>query len=274
MTAAPDTAFYDSVYGHFGRELAARMRAEAFGEDIGQNSWLTAEELRMFCGWLELDRSSALLEIASGSGGPALFVVRETGCSVLGIELHEAGVSAATEAAVRGEVGDRARFIQGDARAPLDVGREAFDAVLCIDSINHMYERARVFGEWHRVLRPGGRVLFTDPLTVSGMIRREEVLIRSGSLGEQVFTAPGVDAELLRAAGFAELRTEDRTANMAAVSAARRQARAAHRVELDQIEGAEARAGYDEYLRVVELLATERRLTRPAYIARKPLSAG
>jgi hypothetical protein len=34
------------------------------------------------------------------------------------------------------------------------------------------------------VLRPGGLALFTDPLTVTGLIRREEMVVRSGSLGE------------------------------------------------------------------------------------------
>lgn len=64
--AAGDSAFYDSVYGNFGRQLAATIRAEAFEEDIGQNSWLTASEHRKFCDWLELDASSEVLEIASG----------------------------------------------------------------------------------------------------------------------------------------------------------------------------------------------------------------
>jgi hypothetical protein len=121
-----------------------------------------------------------------------------------------------------------------------------------------------------RVLRHGGRVLFTNPLTVSGMLRREEMLIRTGSLGAQVFTPPGLDEKLLRDAGFDEIRVEDRTTNMAVVSAARRRARATHVAELNMLEGRRARADYDRYLSVVELLATERRLTRLAYVARKP----
>jgi SAM-dependent methyltransferase len=269
--SARDTAFYDSVYTNFGRQLAATIRAEAFAEDIGQNSWLTAGEHRTFCQWLELDASSAVLEIASGSGGPALFMVRETGCSVIGIELHDAGVRAANAAARQQGLMTQARFISGDAREPLPFESGSFDVVLCVDSINHMYERLQIFEEWHRVLRRRGRVLFTNPLTVSGMVRREEMLIRSGSLGEQVFTPPGVDEKLLRAVGFDELAVEDLTANMAEVSAARRRARAGHETELDELEGLEARVKYDQYLSVVELLANERRLTRPAYIARKPL---
>jgi cyclopropane fatty-acyl-phospholipid synthase-like methyltransferase len=265
---AQDTAFYDSVYGNFGRRLAATIRAEVFDEDIGQNSWLTAGEQRKFCRWLELDASSEVLEIASGSGGPALFMVRETGCSMIGIELHQAGVSAATEAAKREGLAARARFMTADAREPLPFDSGSFGVVLCIDSINHMYERAEIFEEWHRMLRRGGRVLFTNPLTVSGMLRRAEMAIRTGSLGEQVFSPPGVDEKLLRAAGFADIRIEDLTANMAAVSAARRRARAGHVAELSRLEGQRESVRYDRYLSVVELLATERRLTRLAYIAR------
>jgi cyclopropane fatty-acyl-phospholipid synthase-like methyltransferase len=266
---AADSAFYDSVYGNFGRQLAATIRAEAFEEDIGQNSWLTATEHRRFCDWLQLDASSTVLEIASGSGGPSLFMVGETGCAVIGLELHEAGVIAANEAAEQRALAVRARFLKADARDPLPFDDGSFDAVICIDSINHMYERRQVFEQWHRVLRRGGRALFTDPLTITGMLRRDEMLIRSGSLGEQVFTAPGIDETLLRAVGFDEVLVEDVTANMAAVSAARLQARGGHAAELEELEGVQENAEYDQYLRVVELLAVERRLARLAYIARK-----
>lgn len=267
--STPDTAFYDTTYGSFAEQLTATIRAEAFGEEIGQNSWLTADEYREFFDWLGLDASSEVLEVASGSGGPALFMVREIGCRVTGIDLHEAGVAAATEAAVEQGLADRARFVSGDARDPLPFDDESFDAVVCIDSINHMFERQRVLEEWHRVLRRGGSALFTDPITVTDMIRREEMVIRSGSMGEFVFTPPGLDERMLRAAGFDEVRVEDVTANMAAVSAAWLRARARHAAELDEIEGAEANAGFQRFLGMVERLASERRLTRLAYVARK-----
>ena len=269
--AGAGSAFYDAVYGTFGGQLSAAIRAEAFDEDIGQNSWLTADEFRGFFGWLELDASSEVLDVASGSGGPALFMVANTGCRVTGVELHQDGVAAANDAAGRRGVADRARFLCGDAREPLPFAEASFDAVICIDSINHVYEREQVFAGWHHVLRPGGRALFTDPLTITGRVSRGELLVRSGSLGEQVFTPVGEDERLLRAAGFADIQVEDVTANTAAVAAARRTARAAHAAELDEIEGASANARYQEYLRTVELLATERRLSRLAYLTHKPL---
>jgi hypothetical protein len=75
-----DTGVFDATYSRFADDVYAEIRREAFGEDIGQTSWLTADELRRFCDTLALDSSSELLEVASGSGGPALFTVDVTGC--------------------------------------------------------------------------------------------------------------------------------------------------------------------------------------------------
>ena len=262
--------FYDRTYGSFADKLNATIRSEAFGEEIGQNSWLTADEHRGFIASLGVDAASEVLEVACGSGGPALFMANETGCRVTGVDLHEAGVVAANAAAAKQGLSDRVRFVRGDARDPLPFDDESFDALLCIDSINHMYERSRALADWLRVLRSGGKLLFTDPITVTGMIRREEMAVRSGSMGEFVFTAPGVDEALLEAAGFEEIRVEDVTSNMAAVAAAWRQARARHEADLDQVEGAGANARFQEFLGAVERLASEGRLSRFAYLARKP----
>jgi SAM-dependent methyltransferase len=266
---AGSTAFYDTVYGNFADRLSAQIRAEAFGEEIGQNSWLTAGEHRHFARLLDLGRSSEVLEVASGSGGPALFLARQTGCQVTGVDLHQAGVDAGNAAAAEQGVADQVRFLQADARHRLPFDTGSFDAVMCVDSINHLYEREPVLREWHRVLRPGGRALFTDPITVAGMLRREEMIIRSAGMGEFVFTPPGVDEALLRQAGFTDIEAEDVTANMAAVSGAWATARDRHASELDRIEGDDANARTQEFLRTVERLAIERRLLRLAYLARK-----
>ena len=263
-----ESRFYEAVYGQIRAELTTAVRAEMFEEDIGQNSWLTADEQRRFLGWLDLDGSSEVLDVGSGSGGPGLFMVRETGCRMTGVELNESGVEAANATAHERGMADRAVFVCADAREPLPFADRSFDAVVCIDTINHLYQRELVFAEWHRVLRPSGRVLFTDPLTVAGMLRHQEVLVRTGSLGDQVLTPVGLDERLLRAAGFDVLDVEDVTANMAEVAAARRRARAAHADELKAIETPEQYDGYEQYLRVVELLARERRLTRLVYMAR------
>jgi hypothetical protein len=60
----PDSSnFYNLTYGYFAHPVLAEIRLETFGEDIGQNSWLTADEYRQFIGWLNLTSASQVLEI-------------------------------------------------------------------------------------------------------------------------------------------------------------------------------------------------------------------
>jgi cyclopropane fatty-acyl-phospholipid synthase-like methyltransferase len=268
-SAGDDTASYDVAYGRVGDAVYTSIRREAFGEDIGQNSWLTADELRAFAKRLGVDSSSELLEVGSGSGGPALFTAATTGSRITGVDSHEGGVAAANEAACERGLADRARVVVADARKrqPFDDG--SFDAILCIDAIDHIYERAEVLRDWHRLLRGGGRVPFTNPITVTGLLRREEMIVRSGGMGAFVFTPPGVDERLVREAGFVEIRVEDASENPAWVAAAWHTARKRRATELDRIEGATQNASTQRFLSTVATLASEQRLSRYAYIARR-----
>ena len=265
-----DTGVFDATYSRFADELYAEIRREAFGEDIGQTSWLTADEQRSFCDWLELDASSEVLEVASGSGGPALFTVSRTGCRLVGVDIHEAAVATANAAATERDLADRTRFMVVDARARLPFGDESFDAVVCIDSVNHLFDRAAVLADWFRVLRAGGRLLFTNAVTLTGLVRREELVARSTSMGDFVFTPAGLDERLVRDAGFDDVRVEDVSENAARVAVDWRDARERRRDALDRIEGAEASASMNRMLDATSRLAAERRVSRFAYLARRP----
>src|SRR5258705_14024137 len=87
--ALPPAGHYNANYGNFQTELYAQIRHEAFGEDIGQNSWLTSDEQDRFLEWLDLSPGQTLLDVACGAGGPALRIAATTGCSVVGIDVHE-----------------------------------------------------------------------------------------------------------------------------------------------------------------------------------------
>src|SRR5262245_36805849 len=86
---------YNSNYESFRTELYANIRREAFGEDIGQNSWLTADEQDRFLEWLDLGPLKILLDVACGAGGPAMRIAAITGCSVVGIDAHEDAIATA-----------------------------------------------------------------------------------------------------------------------------------------------------------------------------------
>ena len=260
---------YGASYGGFAGDVYSDVRRDAFGDEIGQNSWLTREELDRFISELDLRPSSRLLEIGCGSGGPALHLVRSAGCEVVGVDANEKGVANATRMARGAGLETRARFVRADASHPLPFESECFTALLCIDTVNHLADRLRVFGEWARVLKAGGRLLFTDPITVTGPLGSDEIAIRA-SIGYFLFVPHGEDERLLVEAGLRVLAVEDATENMAAVADRWLAARAKRADTLREIEGRETFDGQQRFLQVAAIVARERRLSRFVYLAEKP----
>src|SRR2546423_361719 len=138
------SAHYDANYGNFETELYAQIRRDAFGEDIGQSSWLTADEQDKFLGWLNLSSGQSLLDVACGSGGPVLRIADTTGCSVAGVDVHESAIATANSLAAQRGLTGRAQFQVADATTELPFPTANFDAIICIDAINHLPDRPRV----------------------------------------------------------------------------------------------------------------------------------
>jgi SAM-dependent methyltransferase len=258
---------YNATYSHFGEPVLARVRQEAFGEDIGQNSWLTADEYRTYCAWLGVGPEAHVLEVGCGSGGPALFLARTTGAQVTGVDINAHGIAAGNAMARDQQLDSRVHFEQVDASGALPFADAHFDALLCIDAINHLPGRLQVLREWRRVVKDDGRVLFTDPITVTGLLSNEEIAIRS-STGYFLFAPPGEDARLITEAGLQLEREEDVTENMATISQRRHAARARAREELLTLEGQQTYDGQQRFLAMVHQLASEQRLSRYVFLAR------
>ena len=259
---------FDSTYQHFTERTLDAIRKETFGTDIGQNSWLTVDEYERLLPELALDARSHVLEVASGSGGPALYVARTHGCRVTGIDANTSGVATATQAAAAAGLDGRVRFREADATAVLPFEDGAFDALLCIDSMNHFPDRAAVLREWRRVLRPGGRALFTDPVVITGPVTNDE-LARRSSIGLFVFVPAGLNERLIAAAGLRLMRQEDVTANATLTAGRWHDARAARRDDLLRIEGEARFAGLQSFFQTVRDLTAERRLSRIAYLVER-----
>lgn len=269
MSAAARLDFFDQPYANFAAQVLVKIREQAFGEDIGQNSWVTAAEYSEYIRFLELHRDAHALEVACGAGGPALYLAARTGCRITGIDASANGVAVATQSATREALGARSIFQVCDAtrRLPFDDG--TFDALLCIDSMNHFPDRRSVLREWHRVLKPGGRAVFTDPVLITGCVTNDELAQRS-SIGLFVFVPRGHNEELILKTGFRLTSQLDLTENAALVSRRWRDARASFRDDLLRLEGEARFEGVQGFLGAVHKLTAERRLSRVAYFVEKP----
>ncbi len=267
-TGRESVGHYDASYGHFGRSLCADIRRETYGDDIGQNGWLTAREQDRFIEWLSPGTGSRLLDIACGSGGPTLRVASRTQASVHGIDVHEDRIAAANRQAREQGLGDRATFEMLNAAEPLPFPAESFDTVMCIDAINHLPDRPRVLADWSRVLKPGGRMLFTDPIVITGPLTNEEIAIRS-SIGFFLFVPPMSDDRMLQELSLKIEVKEDVTENMASTARRWHAARAKREVDLRHVEGDETFEGQQLFFEVAARIATEQRLSRIVYVAAK-----
>lgn len=258
---------YNSTYGNFREQVLAVIRQETYGEDIGQNSWITTDEYDMFFSWLNLSSGDHLLEIASGSGGPALYLAKKFQCRITGLDINEEGIKTANQHARDMQV-EHVQFQLADVSQRLPFEDETFDALMCTDSMNHFRDRLGYFKEWQRVLKAGRRAVFTDPVVITGPVSNEELAARS-SIGYFLFVPLEVTKRFIEEAGLRLLRCDNVTDNIERTSGRWHDSRQKHRHDLIQIEGEERFDGLQKFLATVHALTSEQRLSRFVFLVEK-----
>lgn len=157
QTIAPEHVahHYDSL-DRFYREL--------WGEHLHHGLWETGREsvedavrllVRRVADRAAIGEDTRVCDVGCGYGATARLLAHERGADVTGVTLS--GVQHAH--AVRAASGDpRLRFLLRDwLRNGFD--NATFDAVIAIESTEHMEDKGRFFTEAGRVLRPGGRLV-------------------------------------------------------------------------------------------------------------------
>lgn len=119
------------------------------------------------------------------------------------------------------------------------------------------------------MLRPGGRLVFSDALVINGVISNRELAVRS-SIGNYVFLPNGLNEQLLEQAGFRLVRADDTTPSASMIAERWHDARESRRETLISFEGETNFDGLQEFLHCVHTLTSERRLLRMLYTAQKP----
>ncbi len=118
---------------------------------------LTGELGRM----LGLRPASRVLDVACGKGTTAVFLAREFGCEVFGIDFGEQNVAAARSLALADQVDSRVQFERGNAEN-LPFADGAFHAVICECAFCTFPDKVESAREFFRVLRRGGHMGISD----------------------------------------------------------------------------------------------------------------
>jgi SAM-dependent methyltransferase len=256
----------------FDRALhRARVSAFAPGEFVGQESFMTAGEIRALAVQAGIGPGVTVLDLCCGVGGPGRFLTRELACVYLGVDASESAVALARERAG----GLPCRFATAQV-LPLPAG--SFDVVLLLETMLAFEEKDALLCEIAVALRPGGRLAFTleegPPLTSAERAAMPDA--------DTVWPIPLDElTTLLERAGLAVTRQEDHSREHRATALALADA---FEAEAEDIAACIGRRALDELLaahrlwiewleagRVRKLaLVAERGLSRRGAAARRP----
>ncbi|WP_240000768.1 MULTISPECIES: methyltransferase domain-containing protein [unclassified Photorhabdus] len=185
------------------------------------------------------------------------------------VDIHPDGLLTARQLAADFGLEDRSNFVDSDVRQPLPFPDGTFDALWCIDSVIHIPDRLALLREWCRLLKPGGRFLYTDPTLVTGMLSKDEIVVR-GMPGYFLYTPIGLNERLISEAGLCLERQVDLTQSVVELSERWHAGREKRREQFIAMEGEEMFERMQNFLSTTQLVSIERRLSRVAFIGYRP----
>jgi phosphoethanolamine N-methyltransferase len=151
-----------------------------------------------------------VLDFGCGTGGVTCLLVSEHGAGeVIGIDIQPRVLARAERLLAARGLSDRISFRRVDP-GPLDLPDRSFDAVVSVGAIIHHPDQDRLFRDFRRSLRPGGRLIVSDWYATDGPLSDE--MRRWTSEGELTFEMATLKqtADLAQRAGFADVRDVDR----------------------------------------------------------------
>jgi ubiquinone/menaquinone biosynthesis C-methylase UbiE len=201
-----------------------------------------------------IGKDTRLVDFCAGLGGPSRYFAHRYGADVTGIELTPARVKGAEELTRRVGLEHRVRVIEGNVmQTPL--AADSVDVVVSQEALLHVPDKPRTLKEAYRILKPGGRIVFTDWVAHRPLSDADRQLMWQGMAVADLYDLPTY-AGLVREAGFVVNAAEDLTAEWSEVLLHRL---AMYRKLRQETQAAGTPAGhdafYESYVRLVDLVS-------------------
>lgn len=111
----------------------------------------------------KIDRNSRVIDLGAGYGGAARYLAKTYGCSVCCLNLSQLQNQRNSQLNQEQNLDHLVEVTQGSFD-DIPYPDNFFDIVWSQDAILHSGDRRLVFQEIKRVLKPGGELIFTDPM--------------------------------------------------------------------------------------------------------------
>ena len=225
---------------------------ELFPHDQDHYGGLAANDVLAARGGIGKD--TRVVDFCAGLGGPSRYFAHRYGADVTGIELTPARVKGAEELTRRVGLEHRVRVIEGNVmQTPL--AADSVDVVVSQEALLHVPDKPRTLKEAYRILKPGGRIVFTDWVAHRPLSDADRQLMWQGMAVADLYDLPTY-AGLVREAGFVMNAAEDLTAEWSEVLLHRL---AMYRKLRQETQAAGTPAGhdafYESYVRLVDLVS-------------------
>lgn len=144
------------------RDIFREVYGAEYPEDVQPLSFITRTLLRRIAKAVAAGPGQTIIDLGCGRGGPGLWIARETGASVVGIDISPVAIEHANRRAADFGVPGRARFEVGDLKQ-LQFPAAQFDAAMSVDVLFLLAPNTlAALKEFARVLKPGARFAFTN----------------------------------------------------------------------------------------------------------------
>jgi ubiquinone/menaquinone biosynthesis C-methylase UbiE len=209
--------FYD-FHPNNARQILDAVAARGIAPDAITEGVLQQHDQDHYGGSAATDRliteaavqaEDVVLDVCSGMGGPARYLAWKTGCDVTGLDLTASRVEGATELTRMAGLSDLVRFVHDNA-LDMPFSNASFTLAIAQESFAHIPNKPRLLAECARVLRPGGRLVFSDILHRGNLSADDAQRLSEGMTFSEIETQDGY-ATQLRVSGMALVRLVDLT---------------------------------------------------------------
>jgi len=158
-------AAFEQTYAGAPSPVAERVWRQVYGDEYPQGvdpySCISVSELERIAAEVDVGEEQTIADLGCGRGGPGLWIAAATGARVIGIDISSNALDAARQRADAMGLRERAAFREGSFEST-GLPTNSVDGVISVDALLFTADKAAAITELRRVVRRGGRLVFTS----------------------------------------------------------------------------------------------------------------